>query len=78
MVLYTTDLYSNSPDGYAIIDIPDYLKSGYYYEDSNGNVMTYYEYLEKTGAINQNTEIQSGVSSLDDTPDVVDFNTDVT
>lgn len=105
--LYTTDLYSNSPDGYAIIDIPDYLKSGYYYinnaglvkyynvergtdtndikmdepyyyEDGSGNVMTYYEYLEKTGAINQNTEIQGGASSLDDTPDVMDFNTDVT
>lgn len=105
--LYTTDLYSNSPDGYAIIDIPDYLKSGYYfinnsglvkyynvergtdtndikmdepyfYEDGSGNVMTYYEYLEKTGAINQNTEIKGGASSLDDTPDVMDFNTDVT
>lgn len=105
--LYTTDLYSNSPDGYAIIDIPDYLKSGYYYinnaglvkyynvergtdtadikmddpyyyEDNSGNVMTYYEYLEKTGAISQNTEIQGGASSLEDTPDIMDFNTDVT
>ncbi len=105
--LYTTDLYSNSPDGYAIVDIPDYLKSGYYYinnaglvkyynvergtdtndikmdepyyyEDNSGNVMTYYEYMEKTGAINQNTEISGGASSLDDTPDVMDFNTDVT
>lgn len=105
--LYTTDLYSNSPDGYAIIDIPDYLKSGYYYinnaglvkyydvergtdtndikmddpyfyEDGTGGVMTYYEYLEKTRGINQNTEIKGGVSSLEDTPDVMDFNTDVT
>jgi len=105
--LYTTDLYSNSPDGYAIIDIPDYLKSGYYYinnaglvkyynvergtdtadikmddpyyyEDDSGNVMTYYEYLEKTGAINQNTEIKGGASSLEDTPDVMDFSIDVT
>lgn len=105
--LYTTDLYSNSPDGYAIIDIPDYLKSGYYYinnaglvkyynvdrgtdtadinldepyyyEDSSGNVLTYYEYMEKTGAINQNTEVSGGASSLEDTPDVMDFNTDAT
>ena len=105
--LYTTDLYSNSPDGYAIIDIPDYLKSGYYYinnagmvkyynvdrgtdtadinldepyyyEDGSGNVLTYYEYMEKTGAINQNTEVSGGASSLEDTPDVMDFNTDAT
>ena len=105
--LYTTDLYSNSPDGYAIVDIPDYLKSGYYYinnaglvkyynvergtdttdikmdepyyyEDGKGGVMTYYEYMEKTGAINQNTEVKGGASSLEDTPDTMDFNTDVT
>lgn len=105
--LYTTELYSNSPDGYAIVDVPDYLKSGYYYinnsglvkyynvergtdtadikmdepyyyVDTNGSVMTYYEYMEKTGAINQNTEVKGGISSLEDTPDVMDFNTDVT
>ena len=104
---YTTDLYSNSPDGYAIVDIPDYLKSGYYYinnaglvkyynvergtdttdikmdepyyyEDDKGGVMTYYEYMEKTGAINQNTEVKGGASSLEDTPDTMEFNTDIT
>ena len=94
--LYTTDLYNNSPDGYAIIDIPEYLKSGYYfinnsgmvkyynvdrgtdtsdlvldepyyYEDGSGNVMTYYEYMEMKGAINQNTEIAGGAAALDET-----------
>lgn len=105
--LYTTDLYSNSPDGYAIIDIPSYLKSGYYYinnagmvkyynvdrgtdtndikldeqyyyEGNNGQVMTYYEYMEMKGALNQNTEVAGGASSLEETPDTIDLNTDVT
>lgn len=105
--LYTTDLYSNSPDGYAIVDIPDYLKSGYYfinnagmvkyynvergtdtsdikmddpyyYKNSSGNVITYYEYLEVIGAIKANTEVEGGAASLEDTPDVLNYNTDVT
>ena len=105
--LYTTDLYSNSPDGYAIVDIPDYLKSGYYfinnagmvkyynvergtdtsdikmddpyyYKNSSGNVITYYEYLEDIGAIKANTEVEGGAASLEDTPDVLNYNTDVT
>lgn len=105
--LYTTDLYSNSPDGYAIVDIPDYLKSGYYYinnaglvkyynvergtdtsdikmddpyyyKNSSGNVITYYEYLEDIGAIKSNTEVEGGAASLEDTPDVLNYNTDVT
>lgn len=104
--LYTTDLYSNSPDGYAIIDIPAFLKSGYYwinnagmvkyynvdrgadttgisldeqyYYEDGGKVLTYYEYMEQKGAINQNTEIPGGAASLDDTPDVMDLNTDAT
>lgn len=105
--LFTTDLYSNSPDGYAIIDIPEYLKSGYYYlnnaglvkyydvergadtsnikldepyyyKDDNGNVLTYYEYLETTETSDTNKLIEGGVSSLEDTSDVLNFNTDVT
>ena len=105
--LYTTELYNNSPDGYAIIDIPEYLKSGYYlinnrglvkyynvergtdttqidladpyyYAADNGHVMTEYEYLEYTGATKVNKEIAGGVSSLEDTTDVINFNTDVT
>lgn len=34
--LYTTEDYSNSPDGYAIVTIPDYLKSGYYLINNAG------------------------------------------
>lgn len=36
--LYQTSKYSLSPDGYAIIDIPSYLKSGYYFINNVGLV----------------------------------------
>lgn len=46
--LYTTDDYSNSPDGYAIVTIPDYLKSGYYYIN-NAGLVKYYD-VERGGS----------------------------
>lgn len=46
--LYTTDDYSNSPDGYAIVTIPDYLKSGYYLIN-NAGLVKYYD-VERGGS----------------------------
>lgn len=46
--LYTTEDYSNSPDGYAIVTIPDYLKSGYYLIN-NAGLVKYYD-VERGGS----------------------------
>lgn len=81
--LYNTNRYSLSPDGYAVVEVPTYLKSGYYlingigfvkylnvergtdelsidmtapyFYDYEGRLLTYYEYMQKTG---QETEAQ--------------------
>lgn len=59
--LYLTDKYALSTDGYAIVEIPSYLRSGYYlvngvgfakyYTGKDGKTLTYYEWQEENGLL---------------------------
>ncbi len=92
--LYKTTNFELSANGYAIISVPDYFKSGYYlinnigfikyiaidrgndessisfdtpyyYQDENGNLLTYYEWADKNG--NGSSELYDNSKQYDGT-----------
>lgn len=100
--LYNSTQYSLSTDGYAMLEIPSYLKSGYYllnngafvkfvnidrgndeasidltvpyyYEGDNGKLMTYYEWREANGYVDDGVTKDTAPTGEDDGIDVTEY-----